>query len=96
MLDAYSQEEPTLSKCEHETVFSYTFDLIHPHAGDSTACSRSPLYRICSLMRKMNAQAYVREELVSNSEIDDEVRAAGLRTGGQVSAKAVRFTFFRE
>jgi hypothetical protein len=98
MLGAFSNAEPHLVSCnaEPDVSFSYTFDLIHPYAGNSTGCSRSPLYRICSLMRKMKAQCYVREELLHNDEISDEIASASLRTSGKVTGKATRFSFFRE
>jgi hypothetical protein len=47
-------------------------------------------------MRKMEVKCYLREELVPNQEITDEIADASARTSGTATGNAVRFTFFRK
>ncbi|HXT39016.1 MAG TPA: hypothetical protein VN887_03240 [Candidatus Angelobacter sp.] len=48
-------------------------------------------------MRKMGVQCFVREELASNQEIEEEKQATVTRTnGGVVTLTALRLTFFRD
>lgn len=47
-------------------------------------------------MRKMNVKCFVREELIHNDEIREEVAALRVRADQGFNATAVRFTFFRQ
>ncbi len=91
MKDTFSPTEPALIDCRPG--FSFFYDLIRKECN---GLSPAPLHRICTLMRKMGAQCFLREELVPNQEISDEQQAATVRTGGNVGLKAVRLTFFRD
>jgi len=59
----------------------------------STETNRT-LHRIFSLMRKMNAQTVVIEDLARKGELDREATAVEVRCGGSVDFKAWRFSFF--
>lgn len=85
------KDEPKVSDCRPS--FSFFFDLIRKECN---GLSPAPLHRICTLMRKMGVQCFVREELTPNAEILEEQTAAAARTGGAVTVKAIRLTFFRE
>lgn len=53
-----------------------------------------PLHRFCTLMRKMNAQSFVMEELELNEELNNEKEMLQVCTDGPVDYKARRLTFF--
>lgn len=55
--------------------------------------SRS-LHRFCTLMRKMNAQSFVMEDLELNQELKDEKEMLEVCTNGSVDYRAIRLTFF--
>jgi hypothetical protein len=91
MKGAFASAEPSVIDCRPG--FSFFFDLIRK---ENNNCGHLPLHRICSLMRKMGVQSYVREDLVPNQEIDQESQSAKVRTNGRVSLSAARFSFFRD
>lgn len=90
MKDIFSAHEPVLVDCRPG--FSFFYDLIRKECN---GLSPAPMHRICTVMRKMEAECFVREELESNQEMLDEQNSAAVRTGGTVGLKAVRLTFFR-
>src|SRR4029077_5895999 len=74
--------------------YSFFFDLVRAEYAANN--NFAPLHRICTLMRKMHVRSLLRESLeLSGAEISAELAAATTRTGGNVTGKAVRFTFFR-
>lgn len=91
MKDAFALTAPSVVDCRPG--FSFFFELIRK---ECEGIGHLPLHRICSLMRKMGAGCYVREDLVPNQEIEEERQAAAQRTNGAVTVKALRLTFFRE
>jgi hypothetical protein len=97
MRDAFANSEPRLVDCRPGYVmppgFSFFFDLIR---RECNGLMHAPLHRICSLMRKMGVQCFVREELLNNAEINEEKTAVVARTRGATDLKAVRLSFFRE
>src|ERR1041384_2395103 len=94
MHDAYARDDaesaPKVTDCR--VPYSFFFHLI---AKEWHGNNSDPLHRICTLMRKMGVQSFVREVLEPNQEIKDETEAAVVRTGRPVNSKAARVTFFR-
>jgi hypothetical protein len=90
MKDARSKTEPAVVNCR--SPFSLFFDLIRRECENS---GNAPFHRICTLMRKMGVQCFVREDLELNDELREEQSSAEARTGGKVQLQARRFTFFR-
>jgi len=56
--------------------------------------AKRTLHRIFSLMRKMNAQTVVVEDLAKKGELNSEATAVEVRCAGSVEFKAWRFSFF--
>lgn len=90
MLGGFATKREPLTNCGQG--YSFFFDLIAQiwPSGNAT-----PLHRICSLMRRMHAQSFLREELEPNAEIDAESAAATARCGSTVATRAIRLSFFR-
>src|SRR5436190_21544551 len=89
MKDTFANAGPTLVDCGPG--FSFFYDLIRKECN---GLSPAPMHRICTLMRKMGAQCFLREELMPNQELSEEQQSAAVRTRGSVGLKAVRLTFF--
>lgn len=53
-----------------------------------------PFHRLCTLMRKMNARSFLKEELLLNQELEDEKEMAEAQRNQPVDLKAIRLTFF--
>lgn len=88
MEDAFAAKEESLQSCEPPMSF---FELIESvWDGDNS----QPLHRFCSLMRKMKAKSFVREDLVLNQELNDEKNMLGVRFGTSINIEAERLTFF--
>lgn len=92
MHGAFAKNRPVVIPCK--VGFSFFFDLIQKEWGSER--NVAPIHRICSLMRKMGAASMVREELELNAELQSEVEATKVRTGGDVLPEVVRLSFFRE
>jgi len=88
----FAKSEPELIPCG--VGYSFFHDLIEPNWPEN-----QPLHRLCSLMRKMRAQSFVREDLEPTGEIAEEaqaLRSCSEFSGADISVKATRLSFFRE
>lgn len=91
MEGAFATNEANLTDCRKN--YSFYFDLVGKEwAGDN----RAPIHRICTLMRKMNVEALLREDLALNEELLSERDAVGIRLKSSTTATACRITFFRQ
>lgn len=90
MQKAYAKKVLRLKSCE-----SVHFFKLIDKIWKGEECAPYPLHRFFSLMRKMNADSYVDEELDLNAELLDEQEMATHRCGGTVKITQVkRLTFF--
>lgn len=89
MRDAFAIKVEKLQLCDPQSV-SF-FDLIE---SIWKTPNKQPFHRFCTLMRKMNARSYVREDLVLNQELLDEREMLRIHLKSDVDLKAERLTFF--
>ncbi len=91
MNKAFATKKEPFQPCEYPTCsFFNLIDSIWK--GDK---ERSyPLHRFCTLMRKMNVQSYVQEELTLNEELLAEKNMAEEYFDAEIKLDAVRLTFF--
>lgn len=89
----FAKSAPVWHTCKKDE-FSFFFDLVDSEwEGEIT---KTPLHRVCSLMRKMDVAFFLREDLLPAGEIAEEVQALALARGeNTLKAEAIRFTFFR-
>jgi hypothetical protein len=80
---------PDFKCCKPPFSFYEFIDKYWPSSG-----AKRTLHRVFSLMRKMNAQTVVVEDLARKCELDVEATAIEKRCGGKVGFKAWRFSFF--
>jgi len=95
MYNAFAEREEKLQDCAPPYSF---FKLIRSvwKGYKKSAPPPDPLHRLCTLMRKMKAKSFVKEKLLLNPELEDEIRMADARCGGGVKMSSiVRLTFFR-
>ena len=89
MKNVFSNGNPVLHPCESN--YSFIFDFVANEMTGQTA----PLYRICTLMRKMKVKCFTKEELEHDLEIKEELTAIALRADRPVQASAIRYAFFQ-
>lgn len=90
MRDAFAKKIEKLQSCELQTV-SF-FELIE---NIWEGPNNQPFHRFCTLMRKMKALSYVREELILNQELLDEREMLRINLNStDVDLIAERLTFF--
>jgi hypothetical protein len=89
MKDAFAQKFEKIQPCDPQTI-SF-FKLIESIWEDP---NNQPFHRFCTLMRKMKACSFVREELILNQELLDEREMLQVHLGSNVVFTAERLTFF--
>lgn len=78
-----------------EKPYSFYFDFIKKYwESDEAQDSSQPLWRICTMARKMGAKTLIIESVRNRSEIREEIRVLGQALGGKGSATAYAVTFF--
>lgn len=87
-----SDNELVLQPCGED--FSFFFDLIKKHWPENSR-PFEPLHRVCDLMRKMQADSFLLENLQTFDELDVELNELKRRCGADTIASASRCTFFR-
>jgi hypothetical protein len=89
MEGAYATQIETLMDCSPPYSFFSKIESLIPQGSVS-----HPLHRFCTLMRKMNATAFIQENLILNQELLDEKYMLEKCTGSTVNYHATRLTFF--
>ncbi len=91
MKDAFAKEQKLLKSCQAPfSFYQLVEDLWHPKSNSGS----DPLSRLCTLMRKMKAKSFLREELKLNKELLEERNMAIQRFNQNVILTATRLTFF--
>lgn len=91
MKDAFAKEQKPLKSCQAPfSFYQLVEDLWHPKSNSGS----DPLSRLCTLMRKMKAKSFLREELKLNKELLEERNMAIQRFNQNVILTATRLTFF--
>jgi len=88
MEGAFAADVKPLQSCESPISFFQLIESIWEGGNDQ------PLHRLCSLMRKMKAKSFAREELIANQELNDEKEMASINIGNAITLEATRLTFF--
>lgn len=97
MYDVYAEKEAKLKRCDpdHISFFGLTDHIFEePPKTNKHQFNPEPLHRIFTLMRKMEAKAFITERLENSTELEDEQKMAENRTGKHVELEAKRLTFF--
>lgn len=84
----FATEVEKLESCVRPFSFFSLIETLMPE-GNSR-----PLHRFCTLMRKMNAQSFVMEDLELDRELSDEQQMLQVYAQGSVDYMAKRLTFF--
>ena len=90
MKNAFATEQKLLESCQAPFSFYQLIDDLW-HQGRNS----HPLHRLCTLMRKMKAKSFIREELELNGELLEEQNMVTERCRQTVDLTATRLTFFR-
>ena len=92
MKDAFAKEQKLLESCQAPfSFYQLVENLWHPKSNIES----DPISRLCTLMRKMEAKSFIREELELNEELLEERNMATKRCKQSVGLTATRLTFFR-
>ncbi len=92
MQDAFGKKLKPLKSCQAPfSFYQLVENLWHPKSNNKP----DPLHRLCTLMRKMEAKSFIREELELNEELLEEQSMATKRCKKTVGLTATRLTFFR-
>ena len=91
MKDAFAKKQKLLESCQAPSFSFYQFidDLWH-QGGNS-----NPLHRLCTLMRKMKVESFIKEELELNDELLEEQNMVTQRYNQKIGFTATRLTFFQ-
>ncbi len=95
---AYASRHEKLKPCgpDNLSFFEFIRDLSrNMRKSKRSEFNAAPLHRLCTLMRKMRAQAVLKEKLEFNQELEEELEMARARTNQDVEMEATRLTFFR-
>ena len=85
MKNAFATEQKLLESCQAPFSFYQLIDdLWHPGSNPH------PLHRLCTLMRKMKAKSFIREELALNGELLEEQNMVTERCRQTVDLTACR------
>ena len=91
MKDAFAKEQKLLKSCQAPfSFYQLVEDLWHPKSNIRS----DPMKRLCTLMRKMGVNSFIREELELNKELLEERNMAIQRYNQNVILTATRLTFF--
>lgn len=86
----------TYAECdriEFETCQQSFFDIVE-NICDNRKTVKHPLHRLFTLMRRMGALSFIKEELSLNEELNKEQLEAQKRCACNVEFFATRYTFF--
>ena len=76
MKDAFAKKQKLLKSCQAPfSFYQLVEDLWHPKSNSGS----DPMSRLCTLMRKMKAKSFLREELELNEELLEEQAMATKR-----------------
>ncbi len=91
MKDAFAKKQKLLESCQAPSFSFYQLidDLWH-QGGNS-----NPLHRLCTLMRKMKVESFIKEELELNDELLEEQNMVTQRYNQKIGLTATRLTFFQ-